>query len=176
MPKAGDVARAKDVGLGSGYHKCVWHACEVCKAERWVLLRRGTPQSKLCYPCGRVRSGQMRKENPLRGKDHPRWKGGRHVHGFGYIQIWIPADDPLRVMADDRGRVFEHRLVVARHLGRPLASSEEVHHVNHNKADNRLENLEVRSKAEHAFGHSQCRDLLARIAQLESQLSEPKGG
>lgn|SRR5208282_3375463 len=38
---------------------------------------------------------------------------------------------------------FEHRYVMARRIGRPLHHDESVHHKNGNRADNRIQNLEI---------------------------------
>jgi len=64
----------------------------------------------------------------------------------GYITLHLP-NHPL---ANSSGAVYEHRLVMSEHIGRYLASHESVHHKNGNRSDNRIENLELWSKAQPA--------------------------
>lgn len=79
------------------------------------------------------------------------WKGGRSIASNGYVLIKV---DPNHHLADVRGYAYEHRLVAEQKLGRKLAESEQVHHINGNKTDNHPENLEVvRDVAHHRVYH-----------------------
>ena len=76
-------------------------------------------------------------------------------------------------MADKRGRVYEHRLVVAQSIGRCLASDEEVHHANGDKLDNRLLNLRLLSKSEHAKEpYAEIERLRSEVRRLRRELQE----
>lgn len=77
------------------------------------------------------------------GPSSTTWRGGR-VTKHGYIYVKVYSDHPLySAMANSTGYIAEHRLVMSEHIGRPLKRTEVVHHKNNNKADNRIENLEL---------------------------------
>jgi hypothetical protein len=78
------------------------------------------------------------------GARHGRWRGGITTSGEGYVLEMVPDSDTMAEMRTRSGYVMQHRLVMARALGRPLSPKESVHHINGDKRDNRLENLQLR--------------------------------
>lgn len=72
------------------------------------------------------------------------WKGGK-TRGNGYTLI-LSNTHPF---VSKRGYIPEHRLVMEQHLGRLLGKDEVVHHVNHIRNDNRINNLKLMKKKEH---------------------------
>jgi hypothetical protein len=75
----------------------------------------------------------------------------RVVTGTGWIShgyVYVPVAPGERRLSDGQRRIAEHRLVMARHLGRALYPDEVVHHVNGDRVDNRLANLELWSTAQ----------------------------
>jgi len=88
------------------------------------------------------REGIFAKKNAR--ERHGSWKGGRIKNSQGYMSVLVDADDPMASMRNHIGYVLEHRLVMARSLGRVLERRETVHHINGDVGDNRLENLQLR--------------------------------
>lgn len=62
----------------------------------------------------------------------------------------------LSLGKDDNGkRIFidEHRFVMEKHIGRKLNKNEIVHHIDGNKSNNNINNLQIMSKKEHRILH-----------------------
>ncbi len=75
----------------------------------------------------------------------------------GYSMRFVPDTDPMAAMRSKNGHVLEHRLIMADHLGRPLAQGEHVHHRDLNPGNNALSNLQVLSPSAHTKLHAELR-------------------
>ena len=88
---------------------------------------------------------------PRTGRRNSAWRGGRVLDPDGYVLVSSPGHPFAAAAANGRsGYVREHRLVLEGALGRYLHSEEVVHHMNGDRSDNRLENLQLfASNGEH---------------------------
>jgi hypothetical protein len=88
---------------------------------------------------------KRRPPGARRGALAPKWKGGRRFkNAGGYVLVYNRDEFPeMKRLGTPGSYLLEHRLVMARHLGRSLASNERVHHKNGKRDDNRIENLEL---------------------------------
>lgn len=135
------------------------HICDLY-AKGWTQtnIARRFSTSQTCI--SRILIGSDIKPRPqhARLEQHGHWKGGRCELAGGYVGVRLEPSDPLFCMARGNHYVPEHRLVIARALNRALTRRESVHHINGDKHDNRLENLQLR-QGKHGNGTiARCAD------------------
>jgi hypothetical protein len=140
--------------------------CAVCGVEVWkpnARLRTVQTPTCSCECNGKLRAKELVRHShkgrsgwtgdsmksylaKMTGEGNPAWKGGVtyfRKHGNYKSIKYVRCPPEFMAMARRDGYVMEHRLIVARALGRALLRTEVVHHENHDPQDNRLENLEL---------------------------------
>ena len=133
--------------------------CPTIKPGELDAIRRlhaeGLSQLSISLRINRSQSfvSRVLRQNGLPPQRRKEAKG--HLNRDGYRLVPLSASDPLAAMRRANGFVHEHRLVVARWLGRVLRPDETVHHKNGVKTDNRLENLQLR-QGRHGNGVALC--------------------
>lgn len=115
------------------------------KTQKWIateLARTLDPRitHKLIYKVCRKHKIRCQKACPRPGDQHFCWKGGRIVNRSGYVEIYCPNHPNQRKHTK---YILEHRLVMEKHLGRYLHPDEVVHHIDGNKLNNDISNLEL---------------------------------
>jgi hypothetical protein len=104
-----------------------------------------TWEQDTCPECGGIKDTRAKRCAKCRWAHAPR----RSVMRHGYVRVWAPRH-PL---ANADGYALEHRLVL-HDAGVEIPEGCHVHHRNGDKADNRLENLEVLGESEHHRHHA----------------------
>jgi hypothetical protein len=183
-PVIGEIRHGCDIDKSSSWkHKFIWAACVDCGKQTWVFFVKGKDYNSN-YRCSKCSGSRQVKKinilgNTLQRDANPHWKGGRCKLPNGYIQIRLYPEDPYYPMADSKHYVLEHRLVMAKQLGRCLYSWEIVHHKHtkypqgskEDKGDNRSDNLKLVSDDVHKQITILETKLNKRIQALESRVT-----
>jgi len=129
------------------------HLC-ACGCGSYIVIKRhhysdGIPKF--------IQGHHSRVNNPFKGKHHteeyknnrcddgnPHWHGGKYIDSGGYIRV-LSKDHKD---SDTKGYIKEHRLIWMEHNG-DIPDGFCIHHINGNKTDNRIKNLQLLPIPEH---------------------------
>lgn len=104
--------------------------------------------------------------NARPGARNGRWRGGEPMIATeGYVRVRVGHGHPL---AHADGYAYAHDVTWAA-AGRAMPEAHELlHHINEDKTDNRIENLEIVTRAEHSRMHAATRARVrGRFARAE---------
>jgi len=129
----------------TGEHAAHWqgggrvYICRNCK--QGFRFKKSVPRIFCSASC------QQRYQ---RLENHPLWGGGKVKNSDGHMQIRMPSHPHAFI----NGYVFEHRIVMEKHLNRYLDPREVVHHNDNNKTNNAIGNLTLfKDNSEHMKYH-----------------------
>ncbi len=144
--------------------------------QSYQIPRRTRKEARnLAEILGRVPTKEARAAC-MRGDKSPNWTGGCIISG-GYIRLRLSIlnSEDLKLakpMAGNLDTVLEHRLIVARRLGRSLLPQEIVHHIDGVKTHNADNNLVLSNRSMHYTEDRIMIDTLkVRVQELEARVT-----
>lgn len=170
--------RKKNREKNENYFNCICPMCNKKFHLKPYSLNKYSNHycSKECHRLAKTQymKGEKNHQYGIKGSKNSSWKSDKKITNYGYIKI-RSLEHPFK---DCDGFVFEHRLIAEQYLlneensiiinvKKYLKPEYEVHHIDGNKLNNKLENLKVITKKEHVRLHSQ-----ERIKKISKQVDQ----
>ncbi|MDQ7067775.1 MAG: HNH endonuclease [Sulfurimonas sp.] len=141
------------------------YKCVICGNDMYIrpsAIKKSKGWGFACSKeCGKINRskhtiGLSNHQYGVKGERNASFKGHRKISTYGYVLIYIP-EHPR---ANHAWYVFEHLLVMENHIGRPLKyygfknkNNEVCHHIDRDKQNNSIENLQLMTEVEHLKLH-----------------------
>lgn len=161
------------------------YKCVICDKEMYVrpnqLLKNsgwGFTCSKECGIINRSKhtKGKSNHQFGLIGEKNSSFKTGRRISNYGYVLIYKPEHNRKNC----NGYVFEHILIMESKIGRSLKyygdknkNNEVCHHIDRNRQNNDINNLQLMTMSEHLKIHmEEDRERSLKAGKTNSILNE----
>ena len=122
------------------------HSMPAETKERYRVIHKGRKFTE--EHCKNISIGKCSQFDGMNGYGKPK------KIACGYLKVHVPKHPH----ATKDGYVMLHTVLMERAIGRYLRENEVVHHINHIRDDNRLENLQLMDKHDHMSMHMKERN------------------
>lgn len=142
------------------------YKCVICNSDMYVrpsAIKKSKGWGFTCSKeCGKINRSKHTKgvanhQYGVKGFDNASFKGDTKISNYGYILKYKPEHK----RANHAGYVFEHILIMEEHIGRPLKyygfknkNNEVCHHIDRDKQNNDISNLQLMTDSEHIALHA----------------------
>lgn len=143
------IASQTGVSVGKVYNDIKKYGIETRKqltdAQKNAIAdaNRGRPSPRRGVSLSEETKKKISEAHKIQGIGH------RKNRKDGYVAVYYPKHP----RSNKEGYIMEHQYTMEQHIGRLLHDDEVVHHKNHKRNDNRLENLQLMTFKEHAGLH-----------------------
>ena len=146
-----EVAKKYGISTGKMYYLLRDAGCLFSRKRRKPFTDQERAQRSKINKGKHLSEEQKRQISERNSCNYNGLNGYGHTkrHNRGYILAYAPKHPH----AHKDGYMMLHTVLMERHIGRYLEHDEVVHHVNHNREDNRLENLMLMNKHDHRSMH-----------------------